>query len=107
MEILLDVLFVLFLLSPLFMAIILMVRGYITKTDTMSYTKIIGLTFGFFNVFFLMMALSESGDGGGIFIGLGFIFFVIPINVIAFLICVLSDLRMKEKSAKNLKHSEQ
>ena len=107
MEILLDLLFVLFLLSPLVTAIILMVRGYITKTDTMFYTKIIGLTFGIFNVFFFIMALSESGDGGGIFIGFGFFFFVMPINVIAFLICVLSDLRTEEDSAKNLIHSEQ
>ena len=100
MEILLDLLFVLFLLSPLVMAIILIVREYITKTDTMFYTKIVGLTFGFFNVFFLIMSLSESRDGGGIFIGFGFFLFVMPINVIAFLICVLSDLSMEEDSLK-------
>lgn len=96
-----NALFILFLLSPLVVAIILMVKA--KNTDAMFYTKFVGLAFGVFNVGFLIMTLTDSGNGGGLFIGLGFFFFVLPINAIAFFICLFSDLNMMDKSAKNLK----
>lgn len=95
-----NVLFILFLLSPLVVAIILMVK--VKNTDTMFYTKFVGLTFGVFNIGFLIMTLTDSGNGGGLFIGLGFFFFVLPINAIAFMICFVSDLNMMDESSKNV-----
>lgn len=97
MKILMDMLFVLFLLSPLLVAIILIIHGFIKKTETMFYTKIIGFTFGFFNIFFLILTVTDSGNGNGIFFGFGFFLFVLPVNLIAFFICVLSDLNVKSK----------
>ena len=97
MKILIDTLFVLFLLSPLLVAMTLIILGFIKKTETMFYTKIIGFTFGFFNIFFLIMTVTDSGNGNAIFFGFGFFLFVLPVNLIAFFICVLSDLNVKSK----------
>ena len=79
------------LIAPLFISLTLIIRGYIKKSDSMFYTKIVGFMFGVFDLFFLMMINTDSGDDNIIY-GFAFFFFVIPANFLAFSICVIVDL---------------